>query len=69
MSCQGCAYRGQSTAVEDTFFGVRVGEKTNLVLCVTSGKLFAKGAEVIVDAQTGPAFGQFGRPGRQAVRQ
>jgi len=58
MGCGGCSYRGQSTAVEDTYVGVRIGERTNLVLCSTAGTPFAKGAEVIVDMDGGPAVGR-----------
>ena len=39
MGCGGCQYKGQSTAVEDTFVGVRFGEETNLTLCRTDGRL------------------------------
>jgi cell fate regulator YaaT (PSP1 superfamily) len=56
--CQGCSYAGVSTAVEGNFVGVRFGEETNLTLCATRGKLFAKGDSVIVDFEAGPAFGQ-----------
>ena len=56
--CQGCSYAGISTAVEGSFVGVRFGEETNLTLCATRGKLFAKGDSVIVDFEAGPAFGQ-----------
>ena len=47
-----------STAVEDTFVGVRFGEETNLTLCRTEGRIFARGAPVIVDLDNGPAFGR-----------
>jgi cell fate regulator YaaT (PSP1 superfamily) len=56
--CQGCSFKGVSTAVEGSFVGVRFGEETNLTLCATRGKLFAKGDSVIVDFEAGPAFGQ-----------
>ena len=56
--CQGCSYAGISTAVEGNFVGVRFGEETNLTLCATRGKLFAKGDSVIVDFEAGPAFGR-----------
>ena len=58
MSCQGCAFAGQSTAVEETYVGVRFAEETNLTLCSTSGELFRKGDEVIVALDQGPAFGR-----------
>ena len=57
MSCAGCSFSGQSTAVEDAFVGVRFGEETNLTLCRTSGGLFGKGESVIVALDHGPAFG------------
>lgn len=56
--CQGCSFKGMSTAVEDTFVGVRFGEETNLTLCSTGGRLFARGDRVIVDLDNGPAFGR-----------
>ncbi len=55
--CGGCAYKGMSTAVEDTFVGVRFREETNPTLCATGGKLLAKGDRVVVDLEDGPAFG------------
>lgn len=55
--CQGCAFKGMSTAVEDTFVGVRFGEETNLTLCGTGGRLFGKGDRVVVDLENGPAYG------------
>jgi cell fate regulator YaaT (PSP1 superfamily) len=55
--CQGCAFTGMSTAVEDTFVGVRFGEETNLTLCGTGGRLFAKGDPVVVELEQGPAYG------------
>ena len=33
MGCSGCSFKGMSTAVEDTFVGVRFREETNLTLC------------------------------------
>ncbi len=56
--CQGCAFKGMSTAVEDNFVGVRFGEETNLTLCATRGKIFAKEDLVIVDFESGPAHGR-----------
>lgn len=58
MGCGGCSFKGQSTAVEDTFVGVRFREETNLTLCATSGNLFEKGSHVVVDLETGPALGR-----------
>jgi cell fate regulator YaaT (PSP1 superfamily) len=47
-----------STAVEDTYVGVRFGEETNLTLCSTGGELFARGERVIVELESGHAFGR-----------
>lgn len=55
--CQGCAFKGMSTAIEDNFVGVRFGEETNLTLCASGGNIFSKGEPVIVDLDSGPAFG------------
>lgn len=57
MGCQGCSYRGMSTAVEDTYVGVRFREETNLTLCATGGRLLGKDEKVIVELEDGPAFG------------
>jgi cell fate regulator YaaT (PSP1 superfamily) len=57
-ACQGCAFKGMSTAVEDTFVGVRLHDKSNLALCASGGELLAKGEEVIVDMESGPAYGR-----------
>ena len=57
MSCNGCAFKGMSTAVEDAFVGVRFREETNLTLCTTGGRIFARGERVVVDLESGPAFG------------
>ncbi|HEX7182888.1 MAG TPA: regulatory iron-sulfur-containing complex subunit RicT [Thermoanaerobaculia bacterium] len=46
-----------STAVEDAFVGVRFREETNLTLCTTGGKIYARGDKVIVDLESGPAYG------------
>jgi cell fate regulator YaaT (PSP1 superfamily) len=46
-----------STAVEDAFVGVRFREETNLTLCTTGGRIFARGDRVVVDLESGPAFG------------
>ncbi len=56
--CGGCSFKGMSTAVEDTFVGVRFGEETNLTLCRTEGRLFSKDDQVIVELDDGPAFGR-----------
>lgn len=56
--CGGCSFKGMSTAVEDTYVGVRFGEETNLTLCRTDGRLFGKDDGVIVDLDEGPAFGR-----------
>jgi len=47
-----------STAVEDTFVGVRFREETNLTLCSTGGGIYARGDQVIVELESGPAFGR-----------
>ncbi len=52
--CSGCSFKGMSTAVEETFVGVRFREETNLTLCSTGGKLVAKGERVVVDMDNGP---------------
>ncbi len=56
--CSGCSYTGMSTAVEDTFVGVRFGEETNLTLCRTEGTIFGCGDQVVVDGEDGPLFGR-----------
>ena len=58
MGCGGCSFKGQSTAVEDTFVGVRFAEETNLTLCASGGELLARGDEIIVALDDGPAFGR-----------
>ena len=55
--CNGCAFKGMSTAVEDTYVGVRFREETNLTLCSTGGTIYARGERVIVDLESGPAYG------------
>lgn len=47
-----------STAIEDTFVGVRFGEETNLTLCATGGQLYHRGADVVVELESGLAYGQ-----------
>ena len=61
MSCSGCQFRGMSTAVEDTFVGVRFGEETNLSLCATRGVLYTQGDPVVVETEAGPAYGRVER--------
>ncbi len=56
--CSGCSFTGMSTAVENTFVGVRFGEETNLTLCRTEGRIYGRGERVVVDRETGPAFGK-----------
>lgn len=46
-----------STAVEDAFVGVRFREETNLTLCTTGNRIFARGEKVVVDLESGVAFG------------
>ncbi len=55
--CNGCSFKGMSTAVEDSFLGVRFREETNLTLCSSGGRIYAKGEPVIVDLENGPDFG------------
>jgi len=56
--CSGCEFRGLSTAVEDTFVGVRFGEETNLTLCATGGNRFGEGDRVVVDREGRPVVGK-----------
>ena len=56
--CQSCSYLGMSTAVEGNFVGVRLGEETNLTVCSTGGKIFAKGEKVVIDHEPSPAYGR-----------
>lgn len=55
--CQGCSYKGMSTAVEDSFVGVRFRDETNLTLCSTGGQIYARGENVVVELEGGPTFG------------
>src|SRR5437763_1104871 len=55
--CQGCSFKGMSTAVEDAYVGVRFREETNLTLCSTGGQIYARGETVVVDLESGPTFG------------
>lgn len=57
MTCDGCSFAGQSTALEHTYVGVRFGEETNLTLCSTRGQLLEKNAKVVVAGERGPAVG------------
>ena len=59
--CSGCAFKGMSTAVEDTYVGVRFREETNVTLCATAGKLYAFGDQVVVELEGGPAYGRVER--------
>ena len=59
--CSGCSFQGMSTEIEDAFVGVRFGEETNLTLCRTGSRLFAKGDRVIIDLEHGPAHGRVER--------
>ena len=56
--CQGCSFKGMSTAVESNFVGVRFREETNLTLCATGEHLFAKGDPVVVELEEGQAVGR-----------
>lgn len=59
--CAGCAYKGMSTAIEETFVGVRFREETNLTLCATGGRLLRPGDPVVVQLDKGPDFGTVAR--------
>jgi len=45
-----------STAVEDTYVGVRLREETNLTLCSTNGRIYSSGDSVVVELESGPAY-------------
>jgi cell fate regulator YaaT (PSP1 superfamily) len=47
-----------STAVENNFVGVRFHEETNLTLCSTGEHLFSRGEPVVVELETGRAYGR-----------
>jgi cell fate regulator YaaT (PSP1 superfamily) len=47
-----------STAVENTYVGVRFAEETNLTLCATGEAIYAHGERVVVERQDGPALGR-----------
>lgn len=55
--CNGCAFKGMSTAVENAFVGVRFREETNLTLCSAGERIYARGEKVVVDLESGPSFG------------
>src|SRR5262249_48266996 len=55
--CTGCGLKGMSTAVEDAYVGVRFREETNLTLCSTGGRIYARGDQVVVELESGPTFG------------
>jgi cell fate regulator YaaT (PSP1 superfamily) len=55
--CNGCAFKGMSTAVENAFVGVRFREETNLTLCSSGEHIYARGEKVVVDLESGPSFG------------
>jgi cell fate regulator YaaT (PSP1 superfamily) len=59
--CSGCAFKGMSTAVEDTYVGVRFREETNVTLCATAGKIYAVADRVVVELDSGPALGRVER--------
>ena len=61
MSCQGCSYKGMSTAVENNFVGIRFREETNLTVCASGPAIFAQGESVVVELDSGPAFGKVER--------
>jgi cell fate regulator YaaT (PSP1 superfamily) len=46
-----------STAVENTFVGVRFREETNLTLCGTGGRIYGRGEKVVVELEAGPTLG------------
>lgn len=50
-----------STAVEDTFVGVRFREETPVTLCATGGRIYGFGDRVVVELEGGPAFGRVER--------
>ena len=56
--CSGCSFKGMSTAVEDSFIGVRFREETNVTLCATNGRIYAVGDRVVVELESGPTFGR-----------
>lgn len=61
MSGCGCSFLGKSTAVEDTFVGVRFAEEANVTLCTTGGTLYPVGAPVVVEVDGEPRFARVDR--------
>jgi cell fate regulator YaaT (PSP1 superfamily) len=59
--CQGCSFKGMSTAIEGNYVGVRFREETNLTLCSTGDDIFVQGEPVVVELDAGPAFGRVER--------
>ncbi|MEE8525420.1 MAG: PSP1 domain-containing protein, partial [Thermoanaerobaculia bacterium] len=59
--CGGCSFKGMSTAVDDTFVGVRFGDETNLTLCRTGSSILGRGDAVVIDLDTGPTYGRVER--------
>jgi cell fate regulator YaaT (PSP1 superfamily) len=57
MGCNGCSFKGMSTAVEDAYVGVRFREETNVTLCSTGGAIYARGERVVVELESGQTFG------------
>ncbi len=55
--CQGCSYKGLSTAIENNYVGVRFGEETNLTLSATGDAIYGKGEKVVVESDAGPLLG------------
>lgn len=58
MACGGCSFQGRSTAVEDTFVGVRFHEETNLTLCRGGGERFERGERLVIELDHGPSLGR-----------
>ena len=56
--CQGCSYKGLSTAIENNYVGVRFGEETNLTLSASGEAIYATGEQVVVESDSGPLFGR-----------
>lgn len=55
--CQGCAFKGMSTAVESNYVGVRFREETNPTLCATRDAIFPRGEQVVVELESGQSVG------------
>ena len=56
--CSGCAFKGMSTAVEDTYVGVRFGEETNFPPSRPRKHITPRGPRVGGERAHGPAFGR-----------